>query len=215
MKNTDVTKSVDMKYLVGLLISLLLIAMALPAYAEWSIDLSRRTQSIRKEDLTRRQEDSPLDTTRAPAGARSHDGEQEFSSRNTYRSATEMAVEKKNDAGFIERIFDPGEPAQDIVILNTPRGFVPNTIRIRRDARYTVYVVNVNEKEKNVSFILDGFSEHHATYFGKMKSFTLEPKKEGVYSFLSPETAVEGRFVVYSPGPQAPAVRGPAGGNLR
>jgi hypothetical protein len=71
--------------------------------------------------------------------------------------------------------------------------------------------VNVNEKEKNVSFILDGFSEHHATYYGKIKSFRLEPKKEGVYSFQSPETSAEGKLVVFSPQMALPAsVRGPA-----
>ena len=73
-----------------------------------------------------------------------------------------------------------------------------------------VHVVNVNEKEKNVSFILDGFSEHHATFFGKVKTFKLEPRKEGVYSFMSPETAVEGRFIVFTSGPQAPGVRLPS-----
>jgi hypothetical protein len=110
----------------------------------------------------------------------------------------------------VDKIFDPGEPTQDIVILNTERGFVPNTIRVRKDGRYMVHIVNVNEKEKNVSFILDGFSEHHATFFGKVKSFRLEPRREGVFSFMSPETAVEGKFIVFSSGPQAPNVKMPA-----
>jgi hypothetical protein len=110
----------------------------------------------------------------------------------------------------VDKIFDAGEPTQDIVILNTERGFVPNTIRVRKDGRYLIHVVNVNEKEKNVSFILDGFSEHHATFFGKVKTFRLEPRREGVFSFMSPETAVEGKFIVFSSGPQAPSVRMPA-----
>lgn len=164
--------------------------------AEWSIDLSRRTQQMRKQELNR-----------SPAAVKRFDGE----------GAQEINVEglpvnedAEPDRSFVDRIFDPGEPTQDIVILNTERGFVPNTIRIRKDGRYMVHVVNVNEKEKNVSFILDGFSEHHATFFGKVKTFKLEPRKEGVYSFMSPETAVEGRFIVFTSGPNAPSVRMPS-----
>lgn len=169
--------------------------------ADWSIDLSRRTQQMRKQELNR-----------SPAAVKRFDGE----------GAKEIKVEglpandeAEPDRSFVDRIFDPGEPTQDIVILNTERGFVPNTIRIRKDGRYMVHIVNVNEKEKNVSFILDGFSEHHATFFGKVKTFKLEPRKEGVYSFMSPETAVEGRFIVFTSGPQAPGVRLPSTASIR
>jgi hypothetical protein len=55
----------------------------------------------------------------------------------------------------------------------------------------------VNEKEKNVSFVLDSFSEHHATYYGKIKTFTIRPQKEGVFKFVSPETAAQGKLVVF------------------
>lgn len=175
------------------LLAMGLVLVAGDAYADWSIDLSRRSSQMRKDELSR-----------SPSSVRMY---HEDGASKSVNYATEMAAEKKNDEGFIDRILDPGEPAQDIVILNTPRGFVPNTIRVRRDARYTVHVVNVNEKEKNVSFILDGFSENHATFYGKVKTFQLEPKKEGVFSFLSPETAAEGKFVVFATGP---AMRNPA-----
>ncbi len=101
-------------------------------------------------------------------------------------------------------------PSQELVILNTDKGFVPETIRVRKDARYVVHVVNVNTKEKNVSFMLNSFSEYHGTYFGKLTTFTITPKKEGVFSFQCPETSSEGRMVVYTqPGtfPSNPEVK--------
>ena len=70
---------------------------------------------------------------------------------------------------------------------------------MRKDAAYTLYVVNVNSKEKNVSFMLDAFSEHHAIFYGHIKSFQITPKKDGVFSFQSPETGAEGRMVVFAP----------------
>lgn len=159
------------------------------AQAEWSLDLSRRTQQMRKSELNKE------GYSRSPSSVRTFEGEEPPS--------TGVPLYKQ-DTGYIEDVFDVGAPIQDIVILNTERGFVPNTIRVRKDGRYMIHVVNVNEKEKNVSFILDGFSEHHATFFGKVKSFKMEPRKEGVYSFLSPETAVEGKFIVFAQGPDAP-----------
>lgn len=189
-------------------------AMASSAHAEWTVDLSRRTQQMRKKELV----PSYDVDDRAPASVRTFEGEEPPMDGGTWKTEGAAANAKGQvtpEPGFIDRILDPGEPSQDIVILNTERGFVPNTIRIRKDGRYTIHVVNVNEKEKNVSFILDGFSEHHATFFGKVKTFKLEPRKEGVYSFLSPETAVEGRFIVFAAGPEAaPKVRVPATAQL-
>ena len=99
-------------------------------------------------------------------------------------------------------------PSQELVVLNTEKGFVPSTVRLREGGTYKIHVVNVNEKDKNVSFVMDSFSEHHSTYFGKIKSFTVSPKKEGVFSFVCPETSAQGRLVVYPP-PGA-SVRRPA-----
>ncbi len=106
----------------------------------------------------------------------------------------------ETDKGLFDVLFESGEPLQELVILNTEKGFLPSTIRMRKGAKYLIHVVNVNEKEKNISFVLDAFSEHHSTFYGKVKSFRVEPKKEGVYSYQCPETSVEGRVVVYASG---------------
>lgn len=113
---------------------------------------------------------------------------------------------------FFDALFESGEPMQELVILNTDKGFLPPMVRLRKGGKYLVHVVNVNEKEKNISFVLDGFSEHHSTFYGKVKSFRIEPKKEGVFSFNCPETSIEGRLVVYQPkGAELPTdVRAPA-----
>lgn len=99
---------------------------------------------------------------------------------------------------FLDRVFSAAsEPAErEIVILQTENGFVPQKVQVRQNQVYKIDVVNVNEKEKNVSFILDAFSEHHAIYYGKIKSFVIQPKREGIYSFQSPETAFQGQIVV-------------------
>src|SRR4051812_40284921 len=64
--------------------------------------------------------------------------------------------------------FSGSETKQEIVILNTDRGFVPSKLSVKKGFTYTVHVVNVNLKEKNVSFILDAFSEHHSTFYGNI-----------------------------------------------
>ncbi len=114
------------------------------------------------------------------------------------RRANPNAAE--TERGLFDVVFESGEPLQEFVILNTEKGFLPSIIRMRKGAKYLLHVVNVNEKEKNISFVLDAFSEHHSTFYGKVKSFRVEPKKEGVYSYQCPETSVEGRVVVYSAG---------------
>lgn len=160
-----------------------------PALAEWKVDFSRRTKEIREDDLRAAGEVH----ARVPASV-SSGGEIRGEPVST------VDVEPTNGKkGIFDVLFDTGEPVQEIVILNTERGFMPSQVRVRKNGRYKVHVVNVNEKEKNISFILDGFSEHHATYYGKVKTFILEPKKEGVYSFQSPETAAQGRLVVFNP----------------
>jgi hypothetical protein len=117
--------------------------------------------------------------------------QQEMRERDLRRPSSEM-----QRPSMLDMAFHGGEPQQELVILNTDQGFVPSRIQVRRGGRYRVHVVNVNSKAKNVSFIMDAFSEHHSTYFGHIASFNLEPKKEGVYSFQCPETASEGRLVV-------------------
>ena len=150
------------------------------AFADWNVDFSRRARAVRETDLS----DVGPEPTRGPASV---------------TPAENIGQKEAPAKGVFDTIFEAGEPVQEIVIMNTDKGFVPNTVRVRSGGRYKISVVNVNEKEKNVSFILDGFSEHHSTYYGKIKTFLLEPKKDGVFSYQSPETAAEGRLVVFSP----------------
>lgn len=164
------------------------------ANADWSVDFSRRTKAIRDSDLldgrSRRWDETAATDAR-------ESGDREPASVPT--AVTELVPAKTETKGIFDTLFDAGEPVQDIVIMQTEKGFVPATVRVRKNGRYKIHVVNVNEKEKNVSFILDGFSEHHATYYGKIKTFELEPKKEGAFSFQSPETSAEGKLVVFNP----------------
>jgi hypothetical protein len=121
-------------------------------------------------------------------------------SRRTKEVGKRDVVEKETSTeskGFFDFILNSGDPIQEVVVLNTERGFVPATINTKEGMQYRIHVVNVNEKDKNVSFVLDAFSEHHATYFGKIKTFIITPQKEGIYTFQSPETSSQGRLVVY------------------
>lgn len=98
----------------------------------------------------------------------------------------------------LKRVMESLEPAQDIVIMNTDKGFVPATVHLKKGQRYRIHVVNVNSGSKNVSFIMDAFSEHHATFFGQQTSFEVSPQVEGIFSYQCPETAVQGKLVVYA-----------------
>lgn len=168
--------------------------VTITVHAEWTVDFSRRAKAIRETDLSRAAEGNdfgPRD--RAPASVQSQ-------AINPTVPSEDIGKKEEPAKGVFDTVFfDASEPVQELVILQTEKGFVPSTVRVRKNGRYKISVVNVNEKEKNVSFILDGFAEHHSTYFGKVKSFMLEPKKEGVFSFQSPETAAEGKLVVFNP----------------
>jgi Cupredoxin-like domain len=157
------------------------------ALADWSIDFSRRNLKTREADLN---------TPAAVSGGR---GPASVGGSDAAHSADSAASSDSMKSGVLDTFFDTGEPMQDLVILHTEKGFVPSTVRVRKGGRYKVHVVNVNEKDKNVSFMLDAFSEHHATYYGKIKVFVLEPKKEGTFSFQSPETSSEGKMIVFNP----------------
>lgn len=140
-------------------------------HAEWNIDLSRR-----QTDFTR------IENQRMPA--------------TTNMDTTSSA---KNDADILEalkKVVNPVEPSQEIVILQTEKGFIPEMIHLKKNDVYKVHVVNLNTKEKNVSFVMDAFSQTHNTVYGLMKTFTIQPKIEGVYSFQSPETGFLGKVVI-------------------
>jgi hypothetical protein len=137
---------------------------------DWKVDFSRRFPEPKKDEL------------REPASAQPADGS--------------VPDSPAAQPGFFEAVFENTDPAQEIVVINTEKGFIPSQIRVRQGQSYKIYVVNVNDAEKNVSFVLDSFSEHHATYYGKIKSFIIRPQKEGVYRFMSPETSAQGKLVV-------------------
>jgi hypothetical protein len=89
---------------------------------------------------------------------------------------------------------------QEVVILNTQKGFIPAQVRLVKGQHYKMHIVNVNEEKKNVSFIMDGFDQHYATYYGQIKTFNLDPDKEGVFEFECPETTYMGKAVVFGTG---------------
>ncbi|MEQ1665599.1 MAG: cupredoxin domain-containing protein [Bdellovibrionales bacterium] len=149
--------------------------------ADWNVDFTRRSEQMGSSTPELN------DTTRGPASV-------------LQQSATQSMNESKSKS-IIERVFDTTTPTQDIVVINTETGFIPSTVRVKEGAQYRLVIVNVNEKAKNISFVLDAFSEHHATFYGQLKTFYITPKKEGVYSFVSPETAAQGKLVVYPAGP--------------
>ncbi len=112
------------------------------------------------------------------------------------------STESSERISLVEQVIDPQELPQDVVILSTDKGFVPDQIRLRKNGVYKIHVVNVNSAQKNTSFVMEAFSEFHATSFGVQKTFQVSPKKEGVYGFHCPETATKGRLVIYDSSPR-------------
>ena len=96
----------------------------------------------------------------------------------------------------IKRAVSPIEAAKDIVIVQTETGFVPESINLQKIQVYQIHIVNLNHKEKNVSFLMDSFSQSHNTVYGNIKSFKINPNIEGVFSYQSPETGAAGTVVV-------------------
>lgn len=114
------------------------------------------------------------------------------------RMPASIVDQPATDEKIVTSFLDVSGPTQDVVILNTQSGFVPSKVLLKRGQAYRIHVVNVNGKEKNTSFVLDAFSENHATYFGEQKSFLITPKVDGTFSFACPENAHLGQIVVYS-----------------
>ena len=109
----------------------------------------------------------------------------------------DQAAKSQNTATTVfESIFEPSGATQDIVVMNTDKGFVPETVTLRKNQTYRFHIVNVNEKNKNISFKFDAFSENHNTIFGKPKVFQVQPKQEGIFSFHCPETEFKGKVVI-------------------
>jgi plastocyanin len=138
----------------------------------WDIDFSRRQKEI---------ENARRPASVEPAG-----------------QIIEAPPENKGIIGsMVGLVSEVLSPTQELVIMNTEKGFVPETIRLKKGQNYKFHVVNVNSKQKNISFMIDNFGQHHGTFYGEPKTFSLAPKTEGVFSFVCPETAQQGRIVVY------------------
>ena len=116
----------------------------------------------------------------------------------TMRMPASITDQAKTEESMVNNFFQATDPTQEVVIINTEKGFIPETVHLRKGQNYKIIIVNVNDKEKNTSFVLDAFSEHHATYFGQHKSFSIAPKADGIFSYQCPETAQQGKIIVFS-----------------
>lgn len=161
------------------------VVAVMAAHAEWKVDFSRRQELTRRLDLR-----APASSSEMPQVVDRPGGGQMIS----------VDPPKYEQPTVLETLFESKDIAQEIVVLHTEKGFIPSNVQVKKGLTYKIDVVNVNEKEKNVSFVLEAFSEHHATYYGQIKSFLIRPQKEGVYRFVSPETAAQGKLVVYPGG---------------
>lgn len=111
----------------------------------------------------------------------------------------EASVQTESSPGVVTEILShvvTSQPKQEIVILNTAKGFVPDTLRLVQGHRYQLHVVNINKDHKNLSFIMDYFGEHHGSFYGEQKSFSVQVDKPGIFSYQCPELGFEGRMVV-------------------
>ena len=107
-------------------------------------------------------------------------------------------IYKEEKKSILDMVTDRQGPRQDLVIIHTAEGYQPQKVNVRRGQRYRVHVVNIDKDNKNVSFMLDAYSQHHGTYFGEEVVFEIEPRKEGLFDFLCPETGSRGQMVVYA-----------------
>lgn len=151
--------------------------------ADWTIDLSRR-----QTDFNR------IQNTRMPAS-------------NIPLKSAEAAADK-NDSELVSALknaVNPIVPSKDIVIIQNESGFVPSHLSLKKGEVYQIHIVNLNSKEKNVSFLMDSFSQSHNTVYGVTKSFTIQPKVEGIFSYQSPETGFSGQVVVVPDSVRKPA----------
>lgn len=140
----------------------------------WDVDLSRRQTTPSK-----------VENVRMPAATKP-----KLEMRN---------VEKSTDVEIMDalkNVVNPIEVSRDIVIVNTDAGFVPEMIQVKKGEAYKIHIVNLNMKEKNTSFLMDSFTQSHNTMYGHLKTFVIEPKVEGVFSFQCPETGIHGKLVV-------------------
>ena len=170
----------------------------------WEIDFSRRSKDL--ESLRESQAEGP---SRRPASSGvsqriySTDDSSSYGSSPYVREAIQVdaaapAETENAKSSWFSSLTSAFENSVDVVVMNTVEGFVPSKISLRKGRTYRLHIANLNEKEKNTSFLLDAFSIHQGVYFGSKKTFNLSPKVEGVFSFVCPETAAQGQVVVVS-----------------
>ncbi|NCN40741.1 hypothetical protein GW916_05770 [bacterium] len=136
--------------------------------SEWKVDFSRRFQPEQKVEMV-----VPPETKVPPK-----------------TSLVEVPTQ------FVKNVFLENDPAPEVVILNTNKGFIPSSVSLRVGQAYRFFIVNVNPEQKNVSFVMEHFKQHHATYYGEIKSFVVKSDEEGIFRFSSPETAALGKMIV-------------------
>lgn len=127
----------------------------------------------------------------------------DFSKRQTdFHSVQDMRVPASTNPAAEETVdmiaasLQPVEPSQEIVIMQTPQGFVPEKVQLTKGVTYRFHVVNLDPQFKNSSFLLDAFSQTHNTVYGKPKTFVVTPRAEGLFSYQSPESARQGQVVI-------------------
>ena len=183
------SKSSDNIFVVAVLAIAGLIATSSVAHAEWTVDFSRRFKEVQNQDL---RSPASLDAPTPSVGS----SPSSFNTSNTTKSKNTPESSGSSSQGVFSSLWSVTEPSQEIVILNTAKGFVPSTVRLKQGFTYRFHIVNINPKEKNVSFVMDTLSEQHGTYFAEPSTFDLKAEKDGVHKFACPETSIEGRLII-------------------
>ena len=184
------------------------------AFAQWRVDMSRRLPPKPAKSVEETVDKAPametVDVTGRDESVKAVTQSKAIPTPAADWSDGAVADGTKKAVPVLKEAPTAGEGVQELVVLNTEKGFVPSALRLRQGAHYKLYVVNINEKEKNVSFILDAFAENHSTFFGQPKVIDLFPQRDGVFQFQCPETAVQGRIVVMPNTPAEDSARVPA-----
>ncbi len=107
-------------------------------------------------------------------------------------------IPKEEKKEVFQYYYSNKHPIQELVIMSTEKGFVPESVSLKAGVQYRIHLVNVNKQEQNTSFVMASFSQYHSMFYGRTKSFILHPKKEGIYKFESPETDYIGKLIVHS-----------------
>ena len=155
------------------ILAVYLLVTPLLAHA-FEVDFSRRQIEFEKV----------FDQNRKPASVDGVDGEDP------------SRVPAVSSQSLIEKVFDVPTETQEVALLVTEGGFVPAKIFLRKDVQYIFYVVNVHPREKNMSIVLDAFTEHQTLPFGQTRKIEIRPKAAGVFLFQSPELGTSGQLVI-------------------